>query len=379
MQMRFPVKADTSKDAYLLPSNRGSGSIPWEDAIPVIERWYSGGRNLEERFDQAMKRLADSGGLDHRSMDGFSSEHYDSWSCKMLPSIDWRKNFIADVTDSKKKCIDTPFPRSLSEYVLFSTVRIQTFGENTKGFATGFLFDLIHNENSKRIVVTNKHVFDETQNAIFSFHRSSENSTPAGCQFEYSVESMSHIVKHPDSEIDLCYLPYDLVEQASYNCGVKLYPVFLSPELIPDPQTLASLPLTQEVYMYGYPIGLWDTYNHLPIVRRGSLASPPLLDYCGNPTGAVDIATFPGSSGSPIFVINDGGFINDKLGNVWENRRVAVFLGVLASGAQMKADGTLDMIAIPVQHQQIARGRMLPIHLGYYIKSEEVVRFAMQY
>jgi hypothetical protein len=145
--------------------------------------------------------------------------------------------------------------------------------------------------------------------------------------------------------------------------------------MIPEQVTLNSMPVIQDVFMYGYPIGLWDQYNNLPIVRKGVLASHPALPFSGKPMGAVDIATFPGSSGSPLFILSDGGAVNDKYGNVW-NRKVCCFLGVLTERARMRTDHMIDMASIPVQHQNIEDEGFLPIHLGYYIKSSEIKRLA---
>lgn len=380
---RFPIKSDTDIYAYMLPANRVKGSIPWEDAIPVIARWYPRYQRAEDNFEQAMEKLADSGGLDHKTMDDFSQAHFDHVSCKKLPLIDWKRNFAAESAENKKdKNNDLFMPRSLSEHILFSTVRIQTFGKNkrcedTRGFATGFLFKLNHNGEDKRFIITNRHVFDDADRSIFSLHRLTENSGPHSIEYDYKFDDLGQIINHPESDMDLCALPFDLVEQAAWNDGKDLYTQFITPELIPSNETLDLMPLTQEVYMYGYPIGLWDNFNQLPIIRRGSLASHPALNYCGKPTGAIDIASFPGSSGSPIFVLSDGGPISDKIGNVWANRPVAVFLGLMTAGARMKPDGALDMIAIPVQLQNLDEAGMIPIHLGYYIKSEEIASFAV--
>jgi len=44
--------------------------------------------------------------------------------------------------------------------------------------------------------------------------------------------------------------------------------------------------------MIGYPSGLWDTKNNLPIVRKGITATTPYFDYNGKREFLVDIAAF---------------------------------------------------------------------------------------
>ncbi len=61
--------------------------------------------------------------------------------------------------------------------------------------------------------------------------------------------------------------------------------------------------------MVGYPVGLWDSVNNMPILRRGSTAT--LLDwtYEGRQEFVIDAACFPGSSGSPVFKYTVGDYI----------------------------------------------------------------------
>lgn len=58
---RFPIKADSKKDAYLF-CNKVNGSIPWADAIVPAKRWYSKTGSANESFEAAMYRLATTGG-----------------------------------------------------------------------------------------------------------------------------------------------------------------------------------------------------------------------------------------------------------------------------------------------------------------------------
>lgn len=70
----------------------------------------------------------------------------------------------------------------------------------------------------------------------------------------------------------------------------------------------------EELVMVGYPIGLSDTRNNYPIFRKGYTSAHPAVDFNDDGIGLVDMACFPGSSGSPIFILNEGGY-RDKRGN----------------------------------------------------------------
>ena len=73
---------------------------------------------------------------------------------------------------------------------------------------------------------------------------------------------------------------------------------------MPDATALAKLNAVEEIMMIGYPNGLWDAKNNLPIVRRGITGTPAFVDYNDKPEFVIDAACFPGSSGSPVFIVN---------------------------------------------------------------------------
>ena len=71
---------------------------------------------------------------------------------------------------------------------------------------------------------------------------------------------------------------------------------------------LESLMAVEDVIMVGYPIGLADDIHNLPLIRSGITASHPAIDFRCKPEGVVDMACFPGSSGSPVFLYNQTTF-----------------------------------------------------------------------
>ena len=125
--------------------------------------------------------------------------------------------------------------------------------------------------------------------------------------------------------------------------------------------------------MVGYPNGLWDKVNNFPIFRKGITASHPAVDFNDKNIGAVDMACFPGSSGSPIFILNENGY-SDKKGNTMLGAKRLIFLGILFEGPQINQKGELVVENIPTQ-QKISALVPSMINLGYYIKSSEVLSF----
>jgi hypothetical protein len=121
--------------------------------------------------------------------------------------------------------------------------------------------------------------------------------------------------------------------------------------------------------MVGYPIGLWDEVNNLPLIRRGITASHPAIDFRGRSECVIDAACFPGSSGSPVLIVNEGMVVSKKGMNVGSSR--VIFLGVLHSGPILEADGTISVQEIPTQNT-LASSTKVMIHLGYVIKAKEL-------
>jgi hypothetical protein len=269
--------------------------------------------------------------------------------------------------------------------MMLCTVRIETTGVSAsgsfqQGCATGFLLELpVTTDSTKVVVVTNKHVLDEAQTITLHFQRSctDEADAPSGEVYSYQMrgdfrqEWMSPL----SDDIDLCCLDIENIKcqaqtegkpilvssiKAAHFCSHGDLQDFISP--------------IQEIFVYGYPTGLWDTYNNLPVIRRGTFASHPAKDFCGEPSGLLDLACFPGSSGSPVFILSDGASHSTKNGSVYTGRQLAIFVGVIAKSALMNPDGRIDFSSLPVQHQRVRDKGMLAIHIAYYIKAAEVIK-----
>jgi V8-like Glu-specific endopeptidase len=83
----------------------------------------------------------------------------------------------------------------------------------------------------------------------------------------------------------------------------------------------------------------------------------------------VDMACFPGSSGSPVLVYNNGAYA-DKNGATSIGSRL-IFIGVLFSGPILQEDGEVVIKNIPTKTIPVAEFKMM-INLGYIIKPKEI-------
>ena len=123
--------------------------------------------------------------------------------------------------------------------------------------------------------------------------------------------------------------------------------------------------------MIGYPIGLRDEKHNMPVIRKGITATHPAIDYNGNPEFLIDMACFPGSSGSPVLIYNEGSFSTGD--GITIGTRVHL-LGILYGGPQLTTEGKIIVKDIPVRQEAVSIN-CIPINLGYVIKSQKILEF----
>jgi len=178
---------------------------------------------------------------------------------------------------------------------------------------------------------------------------------------------------HPDDDIDVCVLPIEPLRKAVEGLGKKLFYRAFDNKLLPTADILESLDALEDIIMIGYPNGLWDSVNNLPITRKGITATSIKKDYNGKKEFLIDAACFPGSSGSPVLICNIGGYIDKQGVHIGENR---IFLvGILYAGPQLTVTGDIKIVTVPNVQQKAMSVSHIPNNLGYIIKSERLLDF----
>ncbi|PPA70169.1 S1 family peptidase [Jeotgalibacillus proteolyticus] len=263
---------------------------------------------------------------------------------------------------------------TLSEQLMHSTVRIEcVLGNGSISTGTGFIYYYYFGEVLLAFIVTNKHVVegavsfrtritcaDEDLNPLFKEHFIWETSN-----FERDL------VMHPDPDIDLCLVSMiDLVGKMSHE-GRTPFIRNLGSQYIPIENELFDG--IEDITMIGYPNGLWDQINNLPIIRRGITATHLNRNYNGKEEFVIDAACFPGSSGSPVFLIDENGY-NDRSGNIIIGAPRFKLLGILYAGPLTTAEGEITVQNIPTRNVPIARTKVM-MNLGYVIKSHKLNDF----
>lgn len=266
---------------------------------------------------------------------------------------------------------------SILEQLCFSTTRIEAEDTNgNKGTGTGFFFDLQIGEHYVPIVITNKHVVTGMIKGVFRLTKSNDGNTPIHTShftIAYDVEFEQMWTFHPDPNVDLCVLPLNPLVEAAEKMGHKLFYRPLHNDLIPNEERLKTLDVMENILMIGYPNGLWDSVNNMPIIRRGSTATDIKLNYNGKREFLIDAACFPGSSGSPVILFDKGGY-TDKKGNLNLGGGRLMLLGILYAGPQLTVTGEIHVVTIPNIQKALSVSH-IPNNLGYIIKSDVILDF----
>lgn len=249
-------------------------------------------------------------------------------------------------------------PRILNDELLYTTVRIQT----NIGTGTGFFFSFKANGNQHfPVIITNKHVVEGATHGKFLVHEATKNeekALPTNKSFTFEVPNfLPRWVMHPDKNVDLCAMPSLSIDDLLSKDNRFAYTQVFKEENIWTDEHLLKFPIAEDILMVGYPKGLWDEFNLLPLVRRGIAASHPALDYGGKSEFVIDAACFPGSSGSPVI-----GTIGNQV----------VLLGVLHAGPIHDARGRVYIKDIPLFWKPKISTHMI-IHLGYVVKAKELL------
>ncbi|MFH4966179.1 serine protease [Gaetbulibacter sp. M235] len=267
---------------------------------------------------------------------------------------------------------------SLLEQICYSTTRIECEKPNgDKGTGTGFFFSLkIDDEKSIPMVVTNRHVAEGMAKGRFKLTKSDKDGNPNLTDhftLDFSKDFDKMWTYHPDPNIDLCAMPIGQLVSAAKQMNANLFYRTFDNNIIPNKQQQEELDVVEDILMIGYPNGIWDSHNNMPIIRKGTTATHPNIDYNGKKEFMIDAACFPGSSGSPVLLYNNSGYSTKNGGfNIGAAR--LYFLGILYSGPQHTATGELQVVNVPNLQVPMTFSR-IPNNLGIVIKSEKVLDF----
>lgn len=269
---------------------------------------------------------------------------------------------------------------SLFEKVSYSTVRIVAKNTETRvsSVGTGFFYNLQLNEDTSiLLLVTNKHVINGMRQCSFRMVGADESGNPTSRRIDIDVvfdKKPCIWCFHPDPKVDLCALLINPYIENFSSAGIKIAYSAFDNSVLPNESDLIDYDLVEDVFMIGYPNGLYDSVNNKPLVRKGITSTHLKDDYNGLREFVIDAACFPGSSGSPI-VKYELGQRHDKFGNISFGSSRIKLLGILYAGPQIMVNGDIKVVNIPTLAQKITSESQIMMNLGYCIKSNRILDF----
>jgi len=206
---------------------------------------------------------------------------------------------------------------SPADKILDCATLITTQSSGKSFSATGFFFDFHIDDQRVPVLVSNRHVLENFDTMQIRLRVSSKNTWEEQLTSYYRVTANinradTEVILHPQSDFDLAVLPLAPIHRYLEEKGEYLANFSLSETAILDEPDFQSLSAIENLVMPGCPQGLYDEANHLPILRRGITASHPAHPFKGEYVFLSDIACFPGSSGSPIFLYDPFGYPDYK-------------------------------------------------------------------
>lgn len=248
-----------------------------------------------------------------------------------------------------------------STRMLFMTARITAAGDGFVSNGTGFYF----NSGLKDYLVTNKHVIEGASQISIPVHRLAADDprfVDLGMHREHFI-SPNDWHYHPDPGIDLCCVPTSQIFDGM-DPSERFF-ISISAGSVIDETQSANMAASLGVAMIGYPNGLWDEAHGLPIIRKGATASHPGVRFNDRDEVVLDMACFPGSSGSPVLYLDRKYFASAQR-----------FLGILYAGPTIDIEGKVLVSKIPTSNNGrfIAQSMM---HLGYVIAGKVLLDFVL--
>jgi hypothetical protein len=218
---------------------------------------------------------------------------------------------------------------------------------------TGFIYNALRGDATVPVLVTNKHVVaGAEQGGIQLMGAVAGGQSPSlGHPVEVRYADFESLwVGHPSPEVDVTAMFLGPTLNQLQDAKQSVFFRTIGPGLCPTDQQLKDIDAVETVTFVGYPNGLYDHANHTPIVRQGTTATPIELDWDGTPCFLIDASVFPGSSGSPVFLVQQGSWREGNTMILAGGTRVFFLGAVAAVMVQADTGQIVNTAATPLVH-----------------------------
>ena len=236
------------------------------------------------------------------------------------------------------------------EQIFLSTTLIEnlTDGEMGTGF---FIIKPVSEKKNKILLFSNKHVFwgkkdqnnlNAEKNIRLTFHKKDTDGN-----FKLGeTHSITGFLKrkgggyfdHHNENVDVACANISNLANKGLNLNIMGLHINDFSDFV-----RSDIFAGTKVLFVGYPTGYYDKKHFLPIMRSGTIASIPSVNFEGKQQILLDAQVFPGSSGSPVFI---------SLQNKYK------LLGIVSDAVRKKLDfieleatnhANIEKVSIPVE------------------------------
>ena len=138
---------------------------------------------------------------------------------------------------------------------------------------------------SGSFLVTNKHVVEGSHSGSITFSVADASGQPLSDR-SYKLhcsEKAWEWTGHLDEGVDVAAISITLAVDNIRGQVYNIYYRTISRDIVLTEEQTRDMDAIEEVWMVGYPNGIYDQVNNLPVVRRGITATPYAVDYEAKP------------------------------------------------------------------------------------------------
>jgi Trypsin-like peptidase domain len=271
----------------------------------------------------------------------------------------------------------------ITEQIYHSTIKVQVKEKKVisgksisyTSSGTGFFFEFKIGDKIIPVIITNRHVVKNAEIGYLQFTFADSLNRPIYGKGEtLEIDKLKDkCIYHPDSSIDLALIPMAPYYNIYQKNKIRLFFISFNESNIPDEKSIANLLSIEEVFMIGYPFGLKDNKNNLPIIRKGTTATPYFINYENTSRFLVDIPIYFGSSGSPVIIFRNGFFGGKESFTVGEKQ--VILLGINHATYLQNFEGEVVPKYTLNSLDSIKVKTMMPYNIAIVIKSQRILDF----
>jgi len=243
---------------------------------------------------------------------------------------------------------------SPANQLMFNTVRIVSkLPSGSTKTGTGFLASVEQNNSTFPFILTCQHCLKDAVEVHLSCVSANAKGEPDFGNVQiWRLDKSLFSLAQPHRTHDVAAIPFGPILNQAASVGQPIFHRELKLENFIKDCEKEELTAFEQIVFVGYPLGLHDTKNALPLLRVGYSASPIWSDFEQEPRFLIDAEVFSGSSGSPVFILNEGTYTSRK-GIVVGTR--FFFIGMILQ--------SLDYDQGPKGKQHIGLGSVLNAHV----------------